>query len=103
GGDGCRRGRRAIPHGWTQGGSAMTSRDGGLADPVAGQISRRSVALGIGFIVPAGAAAIVTPRRHERSIGDARLADIMPERVEPYQVAPGGSLILPEEQSTNAY
>jgi EpsI family protein len=82
----------------------MTTPDAGSADAVARQISRRSVALGIGFAVTAGAAAAVTPRRHERSLGDARLADVVPTQVGAYQVAPGGSLILPEdEQPTSVY
>ncbi len=82
----------------------MTSSDAPPADPIARQVSRRSVALGIGFIAIAGAAAAVTPRRHERSLGDARLADVVPMRVAPYQATPGGSLVLPEdEQPTNVY
>jgi EpsI family protein len=74
------------------------------ADPIARQISRRALALGIGFVATAGVAAAVTPRRHERSLGDARLADVVPMRVAPYQATLGGSLVLPEnEQPTNVY
>jgi EpsI family protein len=62
------------------------------------------VALGIGFAVTAGVAAAVTPRRHERSLGDARLAEVVPTQVGPYQATPGGSLVLPEEeQPTSVY
>ena len=82
----------------------MTSSDAPPADPIARQISRRSVALGIGFVATAGIAAAVTPRRHERSLGGARLDDVVPAQVASYQAVPGGSLVLPEdEQPTNVY
>ena len=82
----------------------MTAPEPGAADSNGRQISRRSVALGVGFAVTAGVAAAVTPRRHEGSIGAARLDDVVPTRAGPYRVAEGGPLVLPEQQAiTDVY
>ncbi len=77
----------------------MSDRAPDAASQTERRITRRSMALGVGFAVAAGVAATVTPRRHEQSIGTARLADVAPTRAGPYEVAEASQLILPEQQT----
>jgi EpsI family protein len=82
----------------------MTAGEASVAEPGRRQITRRSMALGVGFAVTAGIAAAVTPRRHEQSMGGARLDDVVPTRAGPYQAGEAGPLILPEQQQlTDVY
>lgn len=68
------------------------------------RIDRRRLLLGAGFAATAGLAAAVTPRRHEATIGGARLTALIPAAVGPWRFTPGGSLIVPEDgQRTSFY
>ena len=64
--------------------------------PISPNISRRAAILGVGFACTAGIAAAVTPRRHEQTLGHARLASVIPNRVNDWTAVPSDSLILPE-------
>ena len=82
----------------------MSSCQAPSDDPKPGQVSRRLAALGLAFAATAGLAAAVTPRRHERTLGGARLADVVPARAGAYAVADGAPLVLPDEgQPTDVY
>jgi EpsI family protein len=62
------------------------------------------MALGVGFALTAGLAAAVTPRRHEQTIGAARLDELIPDRVGSWQTAPGGAVVLPDsDQPLDVY
>ena len=65
-------------------------------DPRSENVSRRSLIVGAGFAMVAGGALAITPRRHERTLGQSRLGDIIPAQVGPWSVAPGNGLIMPE-------
>jgi EpsI family protein len=57
-----------------------------------------------GFIAIAAAAFAVTPRRHERTLGRSRLADVIANRLGPWSLAPDGGLILPDaDQPSDVY
>lgn len=82
----------------------MSSQDAPVAESNARQISRRSAVLGVGFALTAGLAAAVTPRRHEQTLGGARLAEVVPERAGAWLAAPGGALIVPDaDLAANVY
>ena len=60
---------------------------------------RRALLLGIGFCATGAIAALVTPRRHEDTIGAAKLADIIPRQVSSWLSQPSNNLVLPETQA----
>jgi EpsI family protein len=79
---------------------AEPSHDKGRSAP----ISRRAAIVGAGFSLTAGAAALVTPHRHEGTLGLARLEDLVPTAVGTWREAPGSRLILPDaEQLPSPY
>jgi EpsI family protein len=74
----------------------LSSFEAKAAALAGGQVSRRSLFLGAGFLAVAAAAFVVTPRRHEQTLGRSRLADVVPQRLGPWSPAPNGGLILPD-------